>query len=793
MYPVSKEYLRAIRQLDRTWALDLHMYLRSGVELTLTETDIVQGSFVFKEGSTCGDSIQTGSTYANGIDFTLVNDRAQFSDYDFSDAKVTARVGLQVTQNPIYAIKPAFAVGCSIPEALISGEMLEIHFPEISYPIPKNQCIFVTESFELWAYAANRQLVFIEPSTTEHSVSLPESVVGVKILCQGTHVTVQDYSTFENLLTFELETPLAGSLQMYAADTTIKDFGISYLKIGSSAEYFGVPLGSMTYDAVEAAMNGFWNSVSGEYWYPNPDMLADLIIDASIDFEYVPLGIFNVVTSGKKLSTIPFSCLDDMYKANKSLSLLHMTYPISLQAMFDLLCILCGISSTASLRNELAELNILVNSFEEKDYSVRDILGFMGVLLAKNLRINRQGLLESFWYENTGQTTDPDIRVGNSSYEDSLVTVTGVSITDSASNTYMVGEDTYVIEFELNPLIQNEDIAQNAANLNLQRFIQIPYHPCNVPFIGDPSWQAGDIVEHIREGFSNITVPVMLHSYKFRGTGTLETKGTTTEQSTQLSATAKKLLKVQTQAKKDLNAGLTNMQQNILNQTELITSALGFYPRIDYNADGSIKAYYLMSTPEDTEETTVWAFTSAGIGVSHTGIAGPYTSSWTANDTIVAQVITADMIQTGVLAALDNLLTIDLRNGQFKAITEKGATTIEGNEATFQYWNSNVSTKPPVAYIRIDADESDLSDYTAALRIVFASNDGSTYAYIGQNITHTANGDVPTVVGPLTISHSLPIRIENSLEVVDSLVYDDMRIQRKNDEEGNTGVDFVFV
>ena len=42
MYPVSKEYLRAIRQLDRTWALDLHMYLRSGVELALTETNIVQ-------------------------------------------------------------------------------------------------------------------------------------------------------------------------------------------------------------------------------------------------------------------------------------------------------------------------------------------------------------------------------------------------------------------------------------------------------------------------------------------------------------------------------------------------------------------------------------------------------------------------------------------------------------------------------------------------------------------------------------------------------------------------------
>ena len=71
-----------------------------------------------------------------------------------------------------------------------------------------------------------------------------------------------------------------------------------------------------------------------------------------------------------------------------------------------------------------------------------------------------------------------------------------------------------------------------------------------------------------------------------------------------------------------------------------------------------------MSTPNSTKSTLVWAITSGGIGVSHTGIEGPYTSSWTMDDSILANTITANMMRTGVLQSVDgSSFYLDLDNG----------------------------------------------------------------------------------------------------------------------------------
>ena len=72
----------------------------------------------------------------------------------------------------------------------------------------------------------------------------------------------------------------------------------------------------------------------------------------------------------------------------------------------------------------------------------------------------------------------------------------------------------------------------------------------------------------------------------------------------------------------------------------------------------------MMSTPNSTPTTLVWAITSGGIGVSHTGIEGPYTSSWTMDDSILANSITANMIKTGVLQSVDGTsFYLDLDKG----------------------------------------------------------------------------------------------------------------------------------
>lgn len=793
MYNTSEYYRRAINQPNRVWALDGHIYTDAGQDIHITEKNIVQNSLVFKEGSTCSDTIQTGSTYSNSLDFSLVNNEKQFNEYNFENARISMKVGLQITIPPIYAILPAQANEIPIDYNLTSESVIEVHIPYINFGTTSSSFIFTVPNATVNVRPGGNILAV----WGNELFQVPASKIpnGVILVLSNSQILVMDYATHEIIYNF------SGNYEAFADQDTVTlfggnrsgDSGISYVAIDNQIQYYAAEFGSTLYSNDPAPDNCFWDVINSQYIIVEPEMLSITVREESKEFEYVPLGIFNVISAGKKLSSIPISCMDNMYKLNVALERLNIVLPLTLLELFDLICVGCGLQSTASLRNELAELNLTIQQFSQKDYTCRDIIGYMGILIGKNIQVGRDGLLQSFWYENVMQSTDESTRVGNSSYEDLTVNIDGVIITDWEGNSYWIGDNTQIAEYDTNPLIQSEEFAQQIASLTLNQLNSVSYRPCTVAYVGDPSWQAGDIIEHIREEDGNIIAPLMLHSYKFRGTGTIESVGVTPEQNRQLTAAAKKLLKIQTQTKQDLNKGLNNMQQTILNQTQLITTALGFWPHIEYNSDGSIKGYYLMSTPIDSDTTTVWAFTSGGIGVSHTGIAGPYTSSWTADDTIVAHIITADMIRTGMLAALDDLLTIDLSNGLFKTLSAKGSTTIDGNEIIAQYWNSHVDTKPPVAYIKISADENDNTNYVASMRIVFASNDGQTYSYIGQDLTHDAESSTVTDIGQLTFASPLPIKIANSLEVVDSLMYDNIKIQRKNQEEGNTGIDFVSI
>lgn len=466
MLSTSELYQSVITQIERTWSIKLTVSLDSGDVLELSEKDLVQGSFTFKEGSTCTQTIQIGSTFANSVEFALLNDEQRFNVYNFNNAKVYIQIGLLVDEET---------------------------------------------------------------------------------------------------------------------------------------------------------------------------------------FEYVPLGYFNIIKSGKKLSTIAISCMDDMYKANTSMPASYVVYPIPILQFVQLLCTYSKITLSNSLRTLFSNSGIVIPEFDHTEYSCRDLLAYAAILIGYNLRINRAGELEGFWYTNTGQQTTPATRVSVAEYEELDVNVSGVEFKDANENVYHMGDHEYVISFDVNPLITDEALSEEIVNMLYIKLHSMYYRPCIVYHMGDPSWQAGDIITHVTQDGTEIVAPLMTHTFKFRASATLSTLGTIKEQNRQLTSDATKLLETKIKQKKDLNEGLSAVQQTALRQSDLLTNSLGFYPKVEYNEDGSIKAYYLMSTPEDTPTTTVWAITSGGIGISHNGTAGPYSSSWTADDSIVASIITADMIKTGVL------------------------------------------------------------------------------------------------------------------------------------------------
>lgn len=402
----------------------------------------------------------------------------------------------------------------------------------------------------------------------------------------------------------------------------------------------------------------------------NEDNFQDAVVTPQIGlqlpdgtWEYIPLGKFNVYDPGKKLSTISMHSLDNMYKLNTPFSAVNIQYPINVAALVVDICDHCVVPISAQLTTELMSLGITLNSFDPGGTTCRDILGYVGCLLGKNLRFNRLGILESFWYNTSiDSTTDADTR-NTSDFSDFKVNITSVRLSDNAGTEYWKGDSSLVAQLDSNPLIQNEEVARETLLRVYTALTSVTYRPYTITYMGDPAIQAGDYVKHIRAS-GDLESIVMTSVFCFHGSATLSAVGTTAEQTRQATNTTKQVQQVATQVRVDLNQGLRSLESTMALQSDLITQALGFYPKIVYDEDGRIKAVYMMSTPNSTPTTLVWAITSGGIGVSHTGIEGPYTSSWTMNDSILANTITANMISTGILQSADGTaFYLDLDNG----------------------------------------------------------------------------------------------------------------------------------
>lgn len=526
-------------------------------------------------------------------------------------------------------------------------------------------------------------------------------------------------------------------------------------------------------------------------------------------WEDIPLGTFFVSEDGKKLSTIPIKALDRMVLLNKSINAIEI---LPNATPYDIMLTLenkFGFSMEAETRELVQGLALILPAFHE-DITCRDFVGYLAAVFGKSARFNRRGELEFYTLSDTIYETDADTR-SSLSRSDFTVRVTGVQVSDAEKETYFTGEDDYVVEVAPNPLLINDDITQTALTNAYNALTAVSYSPYTCSVLGDPSIQCGDRVRHYYN--DTIEVPVLDENgeetgetnieivknyaqsiitnvkFKFRGASQLEAKGKSPESSRQKTDTAKKLIEIREKMAQDLNDGLTGIEQTILNQSDLLTSSMGVYRYAKYNEDGTLIGYYFMDDPDPLKAQTVWAYTANGIGVSHSGIDGPYTSSWTSNDSLVARMITADMIRTGILKATDDKLKIDLSNGQFETQTPFGTCTILGNEIILRYQDKD--TGKPVSYMRLSADA--VPDDTAVnMRVVMASNNNEVSSFIEQKFDYKPQTGEPSVRRPLTISSTEGVVLDKNLTVLDSILYDNIKMQRKYKESGNTGVDFVF-
>lgn len=388
MYPVSSKYMDLVQETARGWDLYINIVLADGTALKLTRQELDLGTFLFKDGATCSDTIQVGSTYSNSVEFRIINHEGQYTEYDFYRAKVYPFVGLDLTGDE--------------------------------------------------------------------------------------------------------------------------------------------------------------------------------------DYEYVPLGEFNVLEPLKKFSTISVVCFDNMSQTNREFDFSQIVFPTQPITIFDAIVEQCSIGCDEDLHNRIAALTQEIDSLLTNGATCRDILAGFGIMLMQNLRFSRAGVLEAFWYSNTSINTTKQTRVGNSKYGDNQIVATGVYLEDAYGNIFSVGTETYAVELPTSPIMQGSDMCIPILESVLELLQALPYRSASITWIGDPAVQAGDIINHTETAIGDVVLPVMRLVYKFAGTETIESLGMDSTTLRQQSSTAKKLRKAFYRADKDRAELETKIDQSA---TEVLIQA----------------------------------------------------------------------------------------------------------------------------------------------------------------------------------------------------------------------------
>lgn len=133
--------------------------------------------------------------------------------------------------------------------------------------------------------------------------------------------------------------------------------------------------------------------------------------------------------------------------------------------------------------------------------------------------------------------------------------------------------------------------------------------------------------------------------------------------------------------------------QSVLDKTiaratrNLIEGNVGSHVILHTNDEGATDEIYILDAETTSEAVNVIRMNAAGIGFSHNGINGPFTSAWTIDGTFFADYITAgtmsaDRIRTGLLQANNSQSYWNLDDGVYQNYTPQTYIRIAGGNVS---------------------------------------------------------------------------------------------------------------
>lgn len=173
------------------------------------------------------------------------------------------------------------------------------------------------------------------------------------------------------------------------------------------------------------------------------------------------------------------------------------------------------------------------------------------------------------------------------------------------------------------------------------------------------------------------------------------------------------------------------MEQAIQNMTNAITGATGGYVVLD--PPQHPQRLLIMDSPNKDEAQHVWQWNLNGLAYSGTGIDGPYTIGMNMNGQIVADLITAgvlnaNIIKAGVLQSINGVTSFDLSTGVLQIKLYDGGITLDGSGLTAKNTDGMAQTK--ITGSRLDVGGILLYSWDSETSLAFAGVSADNERYI---------------------------------------------------------------
>ena len=770
MRNVSSGFADELNNDNRSYLCYADMTLQDGTTLNFDNTNLWSGSFSFEDAVSSDNTFDIGSVIIGVLKFTINNIDDSYSEYDFNGAKVTAYAGMELADGTTEKLRIGYYTVYETPKyngATISLEcydnlyMLDsdasdstLEYPATLMQIVQDTCTncgitLGTTSFENSNY-------IVDEKPVENGLTYRKLMAWVaQILCKWVRVNNSGQLVLEwyDMNTYE-KLPETGSGAYthirYAMDA--QGTGMTDKPSLWDASGRNLYLGTKDFSGTSWANSGMWTT-DGTYngftvkkrmgtWEGLGQHIAVSLGEEYTFSGYVKNSVIgNVALFGNSTSDVNAGNIN-----NGGIKITHTEEWTKLSVTFK---VTVGGEIRPRFENSIEGGTLFVCGLKlekgttatpwtpaPEDYPEDYVQPYIGIANTDSPVAPTDPSLYT-WSTYNGEPVNLDAVhtidsiASKQIYTDDVV-ITGIQVieqlnTTDADNTetYLSGNEGYILSIEKNLLIQNGK-GNTVASLIGERLIGLRFRPYSLTCLGDIRIEAGDLVRIVDE--KGRVYKSLITSNHF-GIGEYEkiacgAQSPERNSASRYSAETVAYVRLRQLIKKEQTA----REQAIENLANQLSDSSGMFITVEPQPDGS-SIYYMHNKPKLTDSNIVWKLTAEAFGISTDGgVTYPYGFAVTGEmitRLLYAEGIDADYINTGAIMIRDTngniIFSVNMDTGQ---VIISGDSVRIGDKSVEQAINdvSDEASQARTLQVSLSNDYQAVStdadgNYTGALNI----------------------------------------------------------------------------